>query len=213
MSLKYLWDKLEDMSALEQQAYIKNIFIQFNVKPIFPIEDNFKNTPGKEVESKNPLGYIVMHLDKEQLQLLIPKYLNELCEYDTFNSMEIDLINITKDLISFIRGEYNEPYFPYHVDRSEYLKVFKFGRAKYSDYSFLKLDPYTLVPAVFRHLYKFLFINSIDSESHCGHVEHACSNIRMIKMILKKREAQQKQCQGIDCAWCLEPDCPREKRK
>ena len=187
MSLTYIYDKLEAMNSIEQEAYISNIFQQFNIKPLYPISDNFKNLPGKEQKSKNPLGYIVMHLDQYQLQQLVPKYLVNLCEGDTFNIRDMELIFIMHEIVAFIKGEITKLYFPYKPDKKEYLRVFQFGQNKYSEWSFLKLNPYLLIPAVMRHLYKYFYVREFDEESECRHLEHACSNIRMIKLIIKNR--------------------------
>ena len=187
MSLSYIYNKLESMNALEQEAYISNIFQQFNIKPIYAISNNFKNIPGKEQASKNPFGYIVMHLDKEQLQQLVPNYLVELCEGNTFSTRDLELIFIAHDLVAYIRGEVNNPHFPYKPDKAEYLKVFQFGQNKYEKWSFLKLNPYFLIPAVMRHLYKYFYVQQYDKESGCRHLEHACSNVRMIKLIVRNR--------------------------
>ena len=71
MSLRYLYNKLNDMSSLEQECYIKNIFKQYNITPKFDIDKLFINQSGKQSSGKNPLGYIVMHLDYNQLQSLV----------------------------------------------------------------------------------------------------------------------------------------------
>lgn len=187
MSLRYIYNKFEDMNSLEQEAYIANIFKQFNIKPLYQISDNFKNLPGKEQKAKNPFGYLLMHLDVEQLQQLVPKYLVELCEGSTFTTRDLELIFIARDLVAYIQGEINNPHFPYKPDKAEYLKVFQFGQNKYDEWSFLRLNPYCLIPAVMRHLYKYFYVSQYDEESGCRHLEHACSNVRMIKLIVRNR--------------------------
>lgn len=188
MSLRYLWNKLANMDSLEQEAYIKNIFEQFGIKPLYPIEDNFVDTPGKESKSKNPLGYILMHLNEEQLDLLIPEYLRSLCEQSTFNSTDsniYDTIYRVGDAIDFKDSELL-PNFDKYYDVSDMLEVFNFGVVKYSPWSFLKLNPYTLIPALFRHLYKYHYISKVDEETNVSHLAHAACNIRMIDLIIKK---------------------------
>lgn len=189
MSLRYLWNKLENMNSLEQEAYIKNIFEQFDIKPIYPIEDNFIDTPGKESKSKNPLGYLVMHLQVTQLEKLVPKYYRDLLtDYLIFDD-DWEILNIIDDavrIISFPREATFCESIPAKV--SDMLEVFEFGVVKYSPWSFLKLNPYKLVPALFRHLYKHKYQNPIDNESGLPHLAHAACNLQMIKLILERRE-------------------------
>lgn len=187
MSLKYLWNKLEKMDSLEQQAYIENIFKQFNITPYYPIADNFKNIDGKQSSGKNPLGYIVMHLTDEQLNQLIPEYLRELVQDKSFYTVDQeDIINTIRKLVEQIKqsktGVNTSPYYRPDV----MLEVFQFGVGKYSPWSFLKLNPYTLIPAAFRHLYKYYFISKTDEETNVSHLAHAACNIRMIQLILER---------------------------
>lgn len=187
MSLTYLYKKLENMDSREQYCYIQNIFKNFDIIPKYPIEDNFKNIEGKEACGKNPLGYIIMHLNESQLDELVPKYLRELCEYDVFSDLVdstiLDCICNTTLMIECRDFELKEE-LDYNI--SDMLQVFEFGVGKYSKWSFLKLNPYTLVPALFRHLYKHHFISKIDEESGLPHIAHAACNLRMIELILKK---------------------------
>lgn len=187
MSLKYLWNKLEKMDSLEQQAYIENIFKQFNITPCYPIADNFKNTDGKESSGKNPLGYIVMHLTNKQIYELLPEYLRELLPISSINSMR------QLDILSHIRGvmkalnRCDADYLPIlDYDVEEMLEVFEFGVGKYHPWSFLDLNPYKLVPALFRHLYKYHYISKTDEETNVSHLAHAACNIRMIELIIER---------------------------
>lgn len=187
MSLKYLWNKLEKMDSLEQQAYIENIFKQFDITPYYPIEENFKNTPGKQSQSKNPLGYMVMHLQLDQLIQLIPEYYRELLPATSFKTVrQLDILGIIQDTVSAIK-KYDTDSLPglRVQDIEEMLEVFEFGVGKYHPWSFLDLNPYTLVPALFRHLYKYHYVSKTDEETHVSHVAHAACNIRMIQLILE----------------------------
>lgn len=189
MSLKYLWNKLEKMDSLEQQAYIENIFKQFDITPYYPIEENFKNTPGKQSQSKNPLGYMVMHLQLDQLIQLIPEYYRELLPATSFKTVrQLDILGIIQDTVSAIK-KYDADSLP-GLNRctsiEEVLEVFEFGVGKYHPWSFLDLNPYTLVPALFRHLYKYYYVSKTDEETHVSHLAHAACNIRMIQLILER---------------------------
>lgn len=188
MSLKYLWNKLEKMNSLEQQAYIENIFKQFDITPYYPIEENFKNTPGKQSQSKNPLGYMVMHLQLDQLIQLIPEYYRELLPATSFKTVrQLDILGIIQDTVSAIK-KYDTDSLPglRVQDIEEMLEVFEFGVGKYHPWSFLDLNPYTLVPALFRHLYKYHYVSKTDEETHVSHLAHAACNIRMIQLILER---------------------------
>lgn len=188
MSLKYLWNKLEKMDSLEQQAYIENIFKQFDITPYYPIEENFKNTPGKQSQSKNPLGYMVMHLQLDQLIQLIPEYYRELLPATSFKTVrQLDILGIIQDTVSAIK-KYDTDSLPglRVQDIEEMLEVFEFGVGKYHPWSFLDLNPYTLVPALFRHLYKYHYISKTDEETHVSHLAHAACNVRMIQLILER---------------------------
>lgn len=188
MSLKYLWNKLEKMDSLEQQAYIENIFKQFDITPYYPIEENFKNTPGKQSQSKNPLGYMVMHLQLDQLIQLIPEYYRELLPATSFKTVrQLDILGIIQDTVSAIK-KYDTDSLPglRVQDIEEMLEVFEFGVGKYHPWSFLDLNPYTLVPALFRHLYKYHYISKTDEETNVSHLAHAACNIRMIQLIIER---------------------------
>lgn len=190
MSLKYLWNKLEKMNSLEQQAYIENIFKQFDITPYYPIADNFKNIPGKQSQSKNPLGYIVMHLQLDQLMQLIPEYYRELLPSSSFKTVrQLDILGITQDTVSAIR-KHSIDSLPglSNQNTEEMLEVFEFGVGKYHPWSFLDLNPYTLVPALFRHLYKYHYISKTDEETNVSHLAHAACNIRMIQLIIERGE-------------------------
>lgn len=188
MSLKYLWNKLEKMNSLEQQAYIENIFKQFDITPYYPIEENFKNTPGKQSQSKNPLGYMVMHLQLDQLIQLIPEYYRELLPATSFKTVrQLDILGIVQDVVSAIKKHDIDSLPGLRVqDIEEMLEVFEFGVGKYHPWSFLDLNPYTLVPALFRHLYKYHYVSKTDEETHVSHLAHAACNIRMIQLILER---------------------------
>lgn len=188
MSLKYLWNKLEKMNSLEQQAYIENIFKQFNITPYYPIVDNFKNITGKESSGKNPLGYIVMHLHIEQLIQLIPEYFRELLPCSSFRTVEqLDILGIVQDVVSAIKKYDTDSLSELRVqDIEEMLEVFEFGVGKYHPWSFLDLNQYTLVPALFRHLYKYHYVSKTDEETNVSHLAHAACNIRMIQLILER---------------------------
>lgn len=188
MSLKYLWNKLEKMDSLEQQAYIENIFKQFDITPYYPIADNFKNIDGKQSQSKNPLGYMVMHLQLDQLIQLIPEYYRELLPATSFKTVrQLDILGIIQDTVSAIE-KYDTDSLPglRVQDIEEMLEVFEFGVGKYHPWSFLDLNPYTLVPALFRHLYKYHYVSKTDEETHVSHLAHAACNIRMIQLILER---------------------------
>lgn len=190
MSLKYLWNKLEKMNSLEQQAYIENIFKQFDITPYYPIADNFKNIDGKESSGKNPLGYIVMHLTDEQLNQLIPEYYRELLPFPSFNTLgQFDILGIIQKTTSAIK-KHNTHSLPGLGNKNieEMLEVFEFGVGKYHPWSFLDLNPYKLVPALFRHLYKYHYISKVDEETNVSHLAHAACNIRMIQLIIERGE-------------------------
>lgn len=189
MSLKYLWNKLEKMDSLEQQAYIENIFKQFNITPYYPIADNFKNIDGKESSGKNPLGYLIIHLTDNQLNLLIPEYYRELLPHSSFSTVEqLDILGIIQDTINAIK-RYNTDILPGLENHTEeMLEVFEFGVGKYSPWSFLDLNPYKLVPALFRHLYKYRYVSRTDEETNVSHLAHAACNIRMIQLIIERGE-------------------------
>jgi hypothetical protein len=190
VSLKYLWNKLEKMNSLEQQAYIENIFKQFDITPYYPIADNFKNTTGKQSSGKNPLGYLVMHLQLDQLIQLIPEYYRELLPSTSFKTVgQLDILGIVQDVVSAIK-KHDTNSLPglKTIDIEEMLEVFEFGVGKYHPWSFLDLNPYTLVPALFRHLYKYYYLSKKDEETNVSHLAHAACNIRMIQLIIERGE-------------------------
>jgi hypothetical protein len=190
VSLKYLWNKLEKMNSLEQQAYIENIFKQFDITPYYPIADNFKNTTGKQSAGKNPLGYLVMHLQLDQLIQLIPEYYRELLPSTSFKTVgQLDILGIVQDVVSAIK-KHDTNSLPglKTIDIEEMLEVFEFGVGKYHPWSFLDLNPYTLVPALFRHLYKYYYLSKKDEETNVSHLAHAACNIRMIQLIIERGE-------------------------
>lgn len=197
MSLKYLWNKLEDMSTDEQYAYIQNVLLRFQIVPKFDLASMFEDIPGKQSKFKNPLGYLVMHLNKIQLSELIPEYYRELTDNESFNTLkQQQIINTIQSVMYCIDGTFKidcvKEMFPrclankIHTD--DMLEVFNFGVGKYSPWSFLKLNPYSLVPALFRHLYKYQFISNIDEETGVSHIAHAACNIRMIQLIVNRRD-------------------------
>lgn len=190
MSLKYLWNKLEKMDSLEQQAYIENIFKQFDITSYYPIADNFKDTKGKQSSGKNPLGYLVMHLQLDQLMQLIPEYYRGLLPSTSFKTVgQLDILGIVQDVVSAIeKHDTNSLPGLKTIDIEEMLEVFEFGVGKYHPWSFLDLNPYTLVPALFRHLYKYHYISKTDEETNASHLAHAACNIRMIQLIIERGE-------------------------
>lgn len=181
MSLTYLYNKLENMNSREQYAYIQNIFFQFQIRPKINIDEVFRDTDGKQSSGKNPLGYIVMHLTLDQLQQLVPEYLRELVGKSTFNRTDDRIMGIIDDVM---QGDYED--LQVNFDTSEMVQVFNFGVVKYSPWSFLKLNRYALVPALFRHLYKYFYVSEVDDETGISHLTHACCNIRMIQLIDKR---------------------------
>lgn len=187
MSLSYLWNKLNNMDSLEQQAYITNIFKQFNITPLYPIEENFKNIDGKQSSGKNPLGYIVMHLTNKQIYELLPEYYRELLPISSINSIrQLDIITHIREAMKAL-NKYDTDYLPIlDYDVEDMLNVFTFGVGKYSPWSFLKLNPYTLIPALFRHLYKYYYISKVDEETNVSHLAHAACNVRMIQLIIER---------------------------
>lgn len=187
MSLTYLYKKLENMDSREQYCYIQNIFKRFEIDPIIPIDEIFKDIDGKQSSGKNPLGYLVMHLNETGLDELVPKYLRQLCEYDTFSDLiDSKILDIIYHTIFYIETKDKEYKEELNYNVSDMLSVFEFGVGKYSEWSFLKLNPYTLVPALFRHLYKHYYISKTDEESGLPHIAHAACNLRMIELILEK---------------------------
>lgn len=188
MSLKYLYNKLESMDLEEQYCYIQNIFRNFQIVPKYDLIDNFQNTPGKETLNKNPLGYLLMHLNPVQIDELLPKYLRELVGKDTFSTQDRIILDIIYSAVDAIKNKDTYFYFPYKVSAPEMFEVFQKGVAKYSEWSFLKLNPYKLIPALFRHLYKFFNTNQkIDPETNVSHLAHAECNKRMIELILERK--------------------------
>lgn len=185
MSLTYLYNKLEKMNTREQYAYIQNVLLQFQIKPKLDLVSIFNDIPGKESCGKNPLGYLVMHLSLDQLEQLIPTYFKELIGQSTFNEVDLSIMNTIDKVVQYIEGE--ELIFEFeHPDLM--LQVYEFGVAKYKPWSFLELNPYSLILALFRHLYKHFYISKIDEESGLPHSIHADCNLRMIELIRNKNE-------------------------
>lgn len=197
MSLKYLWNKLEDMSTDEQYAYIQNVLLRFQIVPKFDLASMFEDIPGKQSKFKNPLGYLVMHLTVSQLNSLIPEYYRELTNNESFITLkQHQIIRTIQSVMYCLDGEFEidcvremfPRYLANRVHTDEMLDVFTFGVGKYSPWSFLKLNPYSLVPALFRHLYKYQFISKIDEETGVSHLAHAACNVRMIQLIVNRRD-------------------------
>lgn len=189
MSLKYLWNKLEKMNSFEQQAYITSVFKQFDITPYYPITYNFKNIDGKESSGKNPLGYIAIHLTNKQIYELLPKYYRELLPIPSIDSIQqLNILSYIRRTIEAI-DRYDADNLPIlDCDVEDMLDVFEFGVGKYHTWSFLDLNPYTLVPALFRHLYKYHYISKTDEETNASHLAHAACNIRMIQLIIERGE-------------------------
>ena len=187
MSLTYLYNKLENMNSKEQYAYIQNIFFQFQIRPKINIDEIFKDIDGKQSAGKNPLGYIVMHLTLEQLTQLIPKYLRDLVPGDSFDNdcnILYKIYNCMKSLQHSDTVWLPTELYDCQSSSHDMLDVFNFGVAKYSPWSFLKLNPYILIPSLFRHLYKNRYISKTDEESGLPHIAHAACNVRMIELII-----------------------------
>ena len=180
MSLTYLYNKLEKMDKWEQYCYIQNILIQFQITPKYDLAICMESHP------KNPLGYLVMHLTLDQLQELIPEYLRDLVGQSTFNNIDDEIMNTVDFAMDLIKKKI--PPNIHYIDPSAIVQVFDFGSSKYPEWDFLKLDPYILVPAIFRHLYKNYYINPIDDESGLPHTAHVDSNIRMITLINERNK-------------------------
>lgn len=195
MSLTYLYNKLENMSSREQYTYIQNVFFTYQIRPKIDIDQIFNDIDGKQSNGKNPLGYLVMHLTLDQLQQLVPEYLRELVGQSTFNLTDDKIMGIIDDVM---QGDYEE--LQINFDTSEMTQVFDFGVAKYSPWSFLKLDRYILIPALFRHLYKFFYVSQVDEETGISHLAHACCNIRMMQLIDEhKCDENCDNCNKIGC--------------
>lgn len=175
MSLTYLYNKLEKMDKWEQYCYIQNILIQFQIVPKYDLATCMESYP------KNPLGYLVMHLTRDQLQELIPKYLRELVGQSTFNNSDDHIMNLVDYATNLIDKKLSVNV--HCLDPSETLQVFDFGATKYPEWDFLNINPYILVPAIFRHAYKKEYILEYDDESGLNHSAHIDSNIRMICLI------------------------------
>lgn len=175
------------MNSWEQYCYIQNIFKRFNIKPKLSIDKVFQNTPGKESSGKNPLGYIIMNLRPEQVDELIPQYFRDLVGKDTFSTQDRIIMDICYSAAECIENRNTFFYFPYKSQAPELLSVFEFGVGKYSPWSFLELSPHQLIPAMFRHLYKYFNISKTDEETNLSHLAHAECNSRMIELILEKR--------------------------
>ena len=180
MSLTYLYNKLEKMDKWEQYCYIQNILIQFQIVPKYDLATCMESYP------KNPLGYLVMHLNLDQLQQLIPKYLRELVGQSTFNETDIEIMNTIDHATDLIDKKLFSNF--HYRDPSMILQVFDFGASKYPEWDFLKLDPYILVPAIFRHMYKANYISENDDESGLPHEAHVQSNLRMIALINERNK-------------------------
>lgn len=195
MSLTYLYNKLENMNSREQYAYIQNIFFRFQIRPKINIDEIFHPKSDKDVKNKNPLGYLVMHLNPEQLQQLVPEYLRQLVGDDTFDSpSQLSILNEIQTIMECIDAgviENIEDCLSHRhlskLDKTQMLDVFKFGAGKYPEWNFLKHNPYQLVLALFRHLYKYEYLSIRDDESGCPHLAHAVTNIRMIQLILENK--------------------------
>lgn len=186
MSLRYLYNKLEKMNTREQYCYIQNVFFRFQIRPNVSIDEIFEDTEGKQTSGKNPLGYLVMNLTKEQLQKLVPDYFRELIGVGTFTTQDDIIMNIIDSTIDAIEFGDTYIYSPYKSTQAEMLQVFQFGVGKYSEWSFLKLNPLLLVPAMFRHLYKYFNVAHLDEETGISHLAHAECNKRMIQLIIEK---------------------------
>ena len=180
MSLTYLYNKLEKMDKWEQYCYIQNVLLQFQITPKYDLATCMESYP------KNPLGYLVMHLTLNQLQQLIPKYLRELTGESTFNQNDQEIFNVVDYAVHAIDNKISVNVSC--VDPSMVLQVFEFGTTKYPEWDFLKLNPYILVPAIFRHMYKHKYISKIDDESGLPHMAHVDSNLRMICLINERNK-------------------------
>lgn len=180
MSLTYLYNKLEKMDKWEQYCYIQNVLLQFQITPKYDLATCMESYP------KNPLGYLVMHLTLNQLQQLIPKYLRELVGESTFNQDDQEIFNVVNYAVHAIDKKISVNISC--IDPSMVLQVFEFGTTKYPEWDFLKLNPYILVPAIFRHMYKCKYISKIDDESGLPHMAHVDSNLRMICLINERNK-------------------------
>lgn len=195
MSLTYLYNKLENMNSREQYAYIQNIFLRFQIRPKINIDEIFHPKSDKDVKNKNPLGYLVMHLNLNQLEELVPQYYRDLVGHSTFDDEEqYTILNIIDNVVNSIKigkiismKDILPSHFINHIIYADVLKVFEFGAGKYPEWNFLKHNPYQLVLALFRHLYKLQYIRPFDDESGCPHLAHAVTNIRMIQLILENK--------------------------
>lgn len=180
MSLTYLYNKFQKMDKWEQYGYIQNIFLQFKIKPKYDLITCLESFP------KNPLGYLVMHLSRDQLDQLIPQYLRTLVGQSTFGGDD----DIIFDTVDFAMDLINKKLSPNlrNVEPGKLLQVFEFGATKYKEWDFLNLNPYILVPAIFRHIYKYYYVSKTDEESGLDHMAHVDSNLRMICLINERNK-------------------------
>lgn len=205
MSLKYFYNKFNTPSVNQ----ICNIFNKYEIIPLYPVLDNFKDVIGKQSASKNVFGYVLMHLSKEQILELLPGYLvdlecfnipdsNKLKRYNrVFNHRDKLIISTlhlcveaiqSKNLNSLmIAREFIKANCATNIDSSDIFEVFSFGLGKYSEWSFLKINPYLLVPAIARHMYKFYYVSKEDEETNINHMAHAYCNLIMLEHIIRNQ--------------------------
>lgn len=198
MSLKYLYNKLENMSQTEQLNYIAKATGKECSK-------FFNNTDGKESSNKNPFGILLIYLDNKELLTLLNSYIVQVMNIDNnidnflfkkiFSPIDREIINTIRDtkcallnndleLIKYRIIQLSNTYFIYS---DQIYSVLSFGEHKYSPWSFLNIDPELLLPAIARHMYKFHYINREDEETNITHMAHAVCNLIMIYQIIKRR--------------------------
>lgn len=198
MSLKYLYNKFENMSQTEQLNYIAKVTGKECSK-------FFNNTDGKESSNKNPFGILLIYLDNKRLLAELNHYIVRVMNIDDnidnflfknlFGPYDLEIINTVRDIkealdnnnINLVKSRIIQLASTYFIYPDQIYSVLSFGEHKYSPWSFLNIDPELLLPAIARHMYKFHYVSREDEETKITHMAHTVCNLIMIHHIIKRR--------------------------
>ena len=192
MSLRYIYELFENKTSSENLNLINSLLYQAGIKNTYcKIPEFFTETKHKQQSGKNPFGILLIEMTEQQLQRLIPDYIQELVVFDEdkffFSRQDRSIIITIREAVSAIVN--NDSFIikllidkimtNYKYNKSEVIEIFRLGHIKYGDKVYDK-NPFLLVAALARHLYKFYNKELIDEETGCYHINHAACNLIMI---------------------------------
>lgn len=197
MSLRYIYELFENKTDTANLDLITSLLYQAGIKNTYcNICEFFKTDSHKQQTGKNPFGILLIEMTEQQLQKLIPDYIQELVVFDEdkqfFSRTDRSIIITIRETVSAIVNKdsfiikllLDKIMTNFKYNKSEVIEIFRLGHIKYGDTVYNK-NPFLLVTALARHLYKFYNTELIDEETKCYHINHAACNLIMIYHIIE----------------------------